>query len=144
MIFYKVGDPDRIVQTPALIWDLNAGTAGLDEISVGNNWYVTNAGNAIALWNPAGETTTVTINFNDTAIGKNVVVTVATGGRNSVGVGGHAFGGTEWQEEVNEAVQSTMLSYFIENDEWTLSANGVKASDDVFTDNSVDVLDAAD
>lgn len=144
MIFYKVGDPDRVVQTPNIVWDTNAGLAGLDEISIGNNWYVTNAGNAIALWNPAGEVTTLTINFNDTTVGKNVVVTVASNDRDSVGVGGNVFSSAEWQEEVNAAVQSTMVGYFIENGDWTLSANGTKASDDVFTDSSVLVVDATD
>lgn len=145
-IFYKVGDPDRTVQTPNLIWDRNAGRAGLDEISVGNNWHITNVGNATALWNEANMTT-LTINFNDTTIGKSVVVTVASDARDSVGIGGQSFSGTEWQEEINEAVQSTMISYFIENGDWTLNENGVKPSTDIDIDEPIDAfgaLDAAD
>ncbi len=151
-IFYKVGDPDQTVSTPNIIWDTNAGRAGLDEISVGNNWHIANVGNATALWNPASGMTTLTINFNDTQIGNNVVVTVASEGRATVGIGGHGFGSTEWQEEINEAVQGTMLTYFIENGDWTLNANGVKPStnftysnaEEATTDLIDRLLDAAD
>lgn len=126
MIFYKVGDPDRTVQTPSIIWDTNAGRAGLDEISVGNNWHITNVGNATALWNPAAGMTTLTINFNDTTPGKDVAVTVATDERVTTGVGIHIFADDEWQEAINATVQNTMLTYFVENGDWTLNANGVK------------------
>ena len=131
-IFYKVGDPDVMIQTPNIIWDTNAGRAGLDEISVDNNWHITNVGNATALWN-AVDMTTLTINFNDTTPGKDVAVTVATNERVTTGVGIHIFADDEWQEAINAIVQGTMLTYFIENGDWTLNANGVKGFTDAVT-----------
>jgi len=138
-IFYKVGDPDVIVQTPNLIWDTDAGRAGLDEISVGNGWHVTNVGNATALWNEANMTT-LTINFNDTTPGKDVAITVATNERVTTGIGVHIFADDEWQEAINAIVQGTMTTYFIENGDWTLNANGVKPPAD-FTDAGVYSID---
>src|SRR5882672_6752751 len=131
-IFYKVGDPDRTVQTPNIIWDTNAGRAGLDEISVGNGWHITNVGNATALWNETNMTT-LTINFNDTTPGKDVAVTVATNERVTTGIGVHIFVDDEWQEAINAIVQGTMLTYFVENGDWTLNANGVKGFTDAST-----------
>jgi len=157
MIMFKVNNPDRTLQVPSIIWDTNAGRAGLDEISVGNGWEIDNVGNAVALWNQAQGITTITVNFNDTNIGKNVAITVATDGRDSVGVQVHAFNSAEWQEEVNETIQTAMFSYFVVNGEWTLNDNGLKGSsapgfvdaidaeEAVFMDdNPVSVVDALD
>jgi len=128
MIFYKVNDPDRTLQVPSLIWDLDAGRAGLDEISAGNEWEVTNVGNAVALWNPSQGVTTVTINFNNSNIGKNVAVTVAAEGRDSVGVGVKPINDAEWQETVNVAIQETLFNFFIDNGEYTMNDNGLKGT----------------
>ncbi len=127
MIMYKVNDPDRTLQVPTIIWDIR-GNAGLDEISIGNEWHITNVGNATALWNPAQEMVTVTINFNDTTPGKDVAVTVTTNERDTTGVGIHVFVDDEWQEAINAAVQGTMFTYFVDNGDWTLNDNGLKGS----------------
>ena len=157
MIFYKVNDTDRTLQVPSIIFDSDAGLAGLDQISVGNMWEITNVGNAIALWNPMQGVTTITVNFANGAIGKDIVTTVATEGRNSIGVKVHPIVTSEWREELNAAIQGAMFDYFVSNGDWTLNDNGLKgtsapgfmeaidAEESVFEDdNPVGVVDAAD
>jgi len=158
MIFYKVGDPEKTLSTPTLTWSSDEFTVGLDELSIGDDWRVSNLGNAIALRHgPAWGDCTVTVNFQDINIGKNVVATVAADGRDSVGVGVNIIKDGEWREAVNEVIQTTMFTYFVDNGEYTLNDNGQKgtaaagfmegldAEESVFEANdAVGVIDAID
>jgi hypothetical protein len=124
MIMYKVGDPDKTLYAPTVIWE--EGFAGLDEISLSNGWKILNTGCAVALLNPEQNSTTMTVNFGDTNIGKNIAVTVATNGRDDVGVMTAPIVTDEWPEEINETIQAAMLNYFVNAGNWTTNANGVK------------------
>lgn len=129
MIFYKVGDPDKTLSAPALTWGSDEFVVGLDELSIGDNWRVTNLGNAIALRHgPDWGDCTLTVNFQDINIGKTVVVTVTAEDRDAVGVLSHPIVTGEWREEINAAIQGVMFKYFVDSGDWTLNGNGQKGT----------------
>lgn len=129
MILYKANDPDQAIIVPTLAWGSDGFTVGLDEVSIGNEWFVNNLGNAIALrrgvdWGNC----TVTVNFADITIGNEIVITTSTQERNDVGVFTTTIlGNNDWRADINIGLEKALFAYFVDHGDWTLNENGIKS-----------------
>jgi hypothetical protein len=124
MNLFKVGDPDRVINTPTLIFS-DDGTVSLDEISVGNGWQYAASSKALLL-SREDNVAAVTVNFSDIQPGSQIATTVAGSGYQEVGVEIVTIDGNDWRGDVNIAVEDAMRNYFLAYADWTTNPNGVR------------------